>query len=56
MKKKSRKSEQGQSMMEYIIISSLIGIACLTALKGFGDVIKKRIENVKSQIVKEVKI
>ena len=36
--------------MEYVIISSLIGICCLTAVKTFGDVIQKRIENMRSQV------
>lgn len=40
--------------MEYVIISSLIGICCLAAVKEFGGVVQKRIENMKSQIANEV--
>jgi hypothetical protein len=37
--------------MEYVIISSLVGICCLVAVKEFGDVVKKRIDNMKSSVV-----
>lgn len=41
--------------MEYVIISSLVGIVCITAVKGFGDVVKKRVEDMKSSIVQNLK-
>lgn len=40
--------------MEYVIISSLIGICCLVAVKQFGEVILKRVENMKSQVSEQV--
>ena len=36
--------------MEYVIISSLVGIVCITAVKGFGNVINKRVEVMKESI------
>ena len=40
--------------MEYVIISSLIGICCLVAVKQFGEVVHKRVENMKSQVSEHV--
>ncbi len=50
------KSTSGQSVMEYVIISSLIGIFCLVAVKQFGSVIQKRITLMRNQIVKNINI
>lgn len=48
------KNQKGQGIMEYVIISSLIGICCLVAVKEFGSVVKTRIENMKGQITDEI--
>lgn len=50
------KNQKGQGIMEYVIISSLVGICCLVAVKEFGDVIQKRIDNMKGQVVDQIKI
>ncbi len=42
--------------MEYVIISSLVGICCLVAVKEFGEVIKVRISKMKSEVVEKVTI
>lgn len=42
--------------MEYVIISSLIGICCLVAVKEFGGVIQKRIDNMKTQVVSGIEM
>lgn len=52
--KKLLKNQKGQGIMEYVIISSLIGICCLVAVKQFGEVILKRVENMKSQVSEQV--
>lgn len=52
---KLTKNQKGQGVMEYVIISSLVGIVCITAVKGFGDVIKTRVETMKSSIIKNIK-
>ena len=48
--KKILRNQKGQGIMEYVIISSLIGICCLVAVKQFGEVIQNRINSMKSQI------
>lgn len=52
--KRLLKNEKGQGIMEYVIISSLVGICCLIAVKEFGEVVKKRIDNMKGQITDEL--
>ena len=54
--KKLFRNQTGQGLMEYVIISSLIGICCLTVVKQFGDVIQNRIEGMKQKITKEITI
>ena len=49
------KNQKGQGVMEYIIISSLVGIVCISVIKGFGEVVKTRIESMKSSIVENIK-
>ena len=51
---KKVKCQRGQGVMEYIIISSLVGIFCLIAVKQFGTVVKARIHKMKSEIVKNI--
>ena len=48
------KNQKGQGVMEYVIISSLVGIVCITTVKQFGDVIKKRVEVMKKSIVTNI--
>jgi hypothetical protein len=50
------KNQKGQGIMEYVIISSLIGICCLVAVKQFGEVIQKRVENMRSQVTNEISL
>lgn len=50
------KNQKGQGIMEYVIISSLVGICCLVAVKSFGDVIQKRITNMKSYVSNEIEL
>jgi Flp pilus assembly pilin Flp len=52
--KKLVKNQKGQGIMEYVIISSLIGICCLAAVKQFGEVVQKRVNNMKSEIANEI--
>lgn len=49
------KNQKGQGVMEYVIISSLVGIVCITAVKEFGDVINLRIKDMQSKIVDTIK-
>lgn len=54
--KKYLKNQKGQGIMEYVIISSLVGICCLVAVKQFGDVVNKRINSMKKQVVENITI
>lgn len=54
--KKFLKNQKGQGIMEYVIISSLIGICCLAAVKQFGEVVQKRIEKMKSEVVDNISV
>ncbi len=47
---------QGQSVLEYIILTSLVGIFCLIGIKTFGERVKKRIDYVNTQVTKQIKI
>jgi Flp pilus assembly pilin Flp len=38
------KDNKGQSVMEYVLLTSLIGIFCLVAIKQFGETVKTRIQ------------
>jgi Flp pilus assembly pilin Flp len=53
--KKLTSNQKGQGVMEYVIISSLVGIVCITAVKGFGGVIKERVNDMKASIVQNIK-
>lgn len=55
MKSKIR-NQKGQGVMEYVILTGLIGIFCLGMVKQFGGTLKKRIEQIDKKITKEVKI
>lgn len=52
--KKIFKNQKGQGVMEYVIISSLVGIVCIAAVKGFGDHIKKKIQGMQHSIVQNI--
>ena len=52
--KKIFSGQKGQGVLEYILISSLVGIFCLAAIKQVGKVLQKRVENLKSSIVNEL--
>lgn len=54
--KKALSNQKGQGVMEYVIISSLVGIVCIVSVKGFGTVIKNRVDNMKEEITENVKM
>jgi Flp pilus assembly pilin Flp len=49
------KSQKGQGIMEYVIISSLIGIICLATVKSFGTTIKTRVQWMEKDVVNTIK-
>jgi len=50
--KKLKLNNKGQGIMEYIILTSLISIICIVAVKNLGGVIQRRINMVKEEIVR----
>ncbi|MGB0452858.1 MAG: hypothetical protein ACPGJV_04015 [Bacteriovoracaceae bacterium] len=56
METKHLRNQKGQGVLEYIIISSLIGILCLGVVKGFGDTLETKLKNMREAISKRVKI
>jgi Flp pilus assembly pilin Flp len=49
-------NSSGQSVLEYIILTSLIGIFCLVGIKTFGERLKTRIDNMNSQVAKHMRL
>ncbi len=54
--KKIIKNQKGQGVLEYVIISSLVGLVCIGAVKGFGKVVNERINKMKESVVKNIDI
>ncbi len=50
------KNENGQGVMEYLIITALIGIFCLMAVKKFGKSVQTRINQMNEKIIREIKV
>ena len=48
------RNQRGQGVMEYVIISSLVGIFCLVAMKQFGQSVQKRVEIMQREIVRTI--
>lgn len=53
---KLTKNNRGQGVMEYLIITSLVGIICLVTVKQFGSAIETRIKQMKRKITSEIRI
>jgi len=50
------KNNQGQGIMEYIILTSLVGIVCLIAVRTFGRDLKKGIQDINAKVRNEINI
>jgi Flp pilus assembly pilin Flp len=50
------RNQKGQGVMEYVLITSLIGIFCLAAVKKIGKSLDTRLNNINKKIVKEIVI
>jgi len=49
-------AQRGQGIMEYVIITALIGIFCLIAVQQFGKHLNTRINQMNSKIVDRIQI
>jgi Flp pilus assembly pilin Flp len=56
MKTSLLKNQNGQGILEYIILTGLIGVICLMAVKTIGGTLKTRINQMNSKVVKEIQI
>ena len=56
MRSFNRKHQQGQGVMEYVIITALIGIFCLVAVQQFGKHLQTRINQMNNKIVERIQI
>lgn len=56
LKKPNFLNNKGQGVMEYLIITSLIGIVSLVAVKAFGKTVRDRLSDVKERLNKEIDI
>ena len=50
------KNQNGQAVMEYIMITALIGIFCLAAVKKMGKSLDTRLDQINKKITNEIKI
>ena len=50
------KNQKGQSVMEYIILTGLIGIFCLATVKKFGKSLDTRLNQIDKKIKDELVI
>jgi Flp pilus assembly pilin Flp len=48
------KNQKGQGVMEYVILTGLVGIFCLAAVKKFGKSLDTRLGQIDSKIKKEL--
>ncbi len=54
--RKLLKNQSGQGVMEYVILTGLIGIFCLAAVKKFGSKLDKRLDQINNHLQKELVI
>lgn len=50
LKSNQEKGQRGQSLTEYILIITLIAIACIAAVKIFGEDIKNAFSNASAEV------
>lgn len=54
--KASINNQKGQGMLEYLILTGLVGIFCLAAFKTLGERLKTRVNQINSKIADELVI
>jgi len=55
-KKNILRNQNGQGVMEYVILTGLIGIFCLAAVKKIGGSLETRLKHINKKIVSEIRI
>jgi len=51
-----KRNETGQTLMEYVIVTGLIGIFCLLTVRDFGENLKKKIDSSSKKMSKHLNI
>ncbi|MBF0300326.1 MAG: hypothetical protein HQK51_16520 [Oligoflexia bacterium] len=46
--------KKAQTIIEYLIISALVGIFCLVTMKELGSVLERRVEEIKKQVARNL--
>lgn len=46
--------QKGQGVMEYVILTGLVGIFCLAAVKKFGKSLDTRLDQINKKITQEI--
>ncbi|MCY4644466.1 MAG: hypothetical protein OXB88_07595 [Bacteriovoracales bacterium] len=54
-KEKRRNDQRGQGLMEYVIISCLVGIFCIIAVRKYGRTLKNYTQRMDTGLRKELK-
>lgn len=50
------RNQSGQSVMEYIVLTGLIGVLCIVSIKTFGESLKSKIEQTTKKINQTITI
>ena len=50
------KNQKGQGVMEYIMLTALVGIFCLAAVKKIGKSMNTRLDQINKKVIEEIKI
>ena len=50
------RNSKGQGILEYVIITGLIGILTIGLVRSFGDVVRTRITEMKKQVVENLQL
>ena len=53
---RQRLGQKGQGILEYVILSGLIGILCLAAVREFGREINSKIKLMKTNVKNNIEI
>jgi Flp pilus assembly pilin Flp len=50
------RNQKGQGVMEYIMLTALVGIFCLAAVKKVGKSMNTRLDQINKKVIQEIKI
>ena len=50
------RNQKGQGVLEYVIISGLIGVFCLVTISNFGETIRNKIKLMDKKVSSKIRI